>query len=82
MKSAETFVWCLLLIFIIFFIDCIPGSVDTVTSLRLGFRSERAAAGIGPSGSSSVGGYKRNTRYNMSCVLQTYCNLSTNKNCP
>ena len=30
--------------------SCILGSFGTVTSLRMGFRSERAAAGLGPSG--------------------------------
>ena len=31
------------------FKSCIPGSFDTVTSLRMGFCRERAAAGLGPS---------------------------------
>ena len=30
--------------------SCIPGSFGTVTSLRMGFRSERVAVGLGPSG--------------------------------
>ena len=33
-----------------FFLSCILGSFDTVTSLCMGFHSERAAAGLGPSG--------------------------------
>ena len=45
-KWAETFVWCLLLIFKVAY----RGSFDTVTSLHKGFRSERAAVGLGPSG--------------------------------
>ena len=32
------------------FLSCIPGSFDTVTSLHMGFHSKRAAAGLGPSG--------------------------------
>ena len=43
---AETFN----LVFINKKIKCIPGSFDTVTSLRMGFRGERAVAGLGPSG--------------------------------
>ena len=39
-KWAETFVWCLLLIFKVVYQDF----------LCMGFRSERAAAGLGPSG--------------------------------
>ena len=42
---AETFVWCLLLIFKVVYQDHL-----TVTSLRTGFHSEKAAAGLGPSG--------------------------------
>ena len=45
MKCAET---CLELI--IDFLSCILRSFDTVTSIRKGFCSERAAAGLGPSG--------------------------------
>ena len=37
----------LFLVFIIDFLSCIPGSFDAVTSLRKGFRSKRAAAGLG-----------------------------------
>ena len=37
-------------VFITDFQSCIPGLFDTVTSLHMGFRSERAAAGLGPSG--------------------------------
>ena len=44
-KWAETFIWCLLSI-----LSCIPGSFDTVTSLRMGFCRERAAASLGPWG--------------------------------
>ena len=42
------------LVFIIDFYSCIPGSFDTVTSLHMGFCSERAAAGLGPSGLNCV----------------------------
>ena len=42
--------WNICLVFIIDFQSCIPGSFDTVTSFHKGFRSERAAAGLGPSG--------------------------------
>ena len=46
-KWAEIFMWCLLLIFKVVYQDHLSA---TVTSLRLGFCSERAAAGLGPSG--------------------------------
>ena len=42
--------WNLCLVFIIDFESCILGSFHTVTFLRKEFRSERAAAGLGPSG--------------------------------
>ena len=46
-KWAEFFIWCLLLIFKVVYQDNLSA---TVTSLRLRFCSERAAAGLGPSG--------------------------------
>ena len=46
-KWAEFFIWCLLLIFKVVYQDHFS---TTVTSLHLGFCSERAAAGLGPSG--------------------------------
>ena len=42
--------WNLCLVFITDFQSCIPGTFDTVTSLRKGFHRERAVAGLGPSG--------------------------------
>ena len=42
--------WNFCLVFIIDFQSCVPGSSDTVTSLHMEFHSERAAAGLGPSG--------------------------------
>ena len=42
--------WKFDLVFIIDFKSCIPGSFHTVTSLRMGFYRERAAAGLRPSG--------------------------------
>ena len=45
MKWAETFVWCLLLIFKVVYQDHL-----TVTSLCVGLCSKRAAAGLGPRG--------------------------------
>ena len=45
MKWAETFVWCLLFIFKVVYWDHL-----TVISRRMGFRGERAVAGLGPSG--------------------------------
>ena len=42
--------WNFCLVFIIDFHSCVPGSFDTVTSVCMGYRSERAAAGLGPSG--------------------------------
>ena len=42
--------WNFCWVFIIDFQSCIPGSFDTVTSLRRGFHSKWAAAGLGPSG--------------------------------
>ena len=41
-------------VFITDFQSCIPGSFDTVTSLHMGFHSERAAAGLGPNGLSNT----------------------------
>ena len=42
--------WNFRLVFIIDFQSWVPGSFDTVTSLHMEFHSERAAAGLGPSG--------------------------------
>ena len=44
-QSELKLVWCLLLIFKVIYRDHL-----TVTSLHMGFHSERAAAGLGPSG--------------------------------
>ena len=45
--------------------------------LRKEFRLESNKFGFICAGASIVGGYKRNVQYNLSCLLQTYCNLST-----
>ena len=55
--------------FIIDFLSCIPGSFDTVTSLRKGFRSERAAASLGPSELSDMTFLMNSTDCLLSTVL-------------
>ena len=47
-KWAETLVWCLLLIFNV--VKLVYQDHLKVTSLHMGFHSERAVAGLGPSG--------------------------------
>ena len=64
--------------FIADFESYIPASFDTVTSLCLGFCSERAAAGLGPSGliKSERGGFT----FTVQCI-QTLRSHTRDFNC-
>ena len=69
--------WNFCLVFIIDFWSCIPGSFDTVTSLRMGFHSERAAVGLGPSGlifaSTATTTNTLNTQVGNACAVAAAC---------